>query len=105
MKGPYCYYIPTFSNQAFKEGEKVVFADLKPGDYIVHKNYGIGIFVGVNTISADGTTKDYIKLKYKDDAILYIPTNQLDTIRKYVGGDEQSLKIKPLKAWADSHVN
>ena len=45
------------------EGEKVVFADLKVGDYVVHKNYGIGIFIGVNTITADGTTKDYIKIK------------------------------------------
>ena len=72
----------TFANKAFKEGEKVVFADLKVGDYVVHKNYGIGIFVGVNTITADGTTKDYIKLKYKDDAILYVPTNQLDALRK-----------------------
>lgn len=77
----------TFANQAFKEGEKVVFADLKVGDYVVHKNYGIGIFIGVNTISADGTTKDYIKLKYKNDDILYVPTNQLDSIRKYIGGD------------------
>lgn len=77
----------TFANQAFKEGEKVVFADLKVGDYVVHKNYGIGLFVGVNTITADKTTKDYIKLKYKDDAILYVPTSQLDAIRKYTGGD------------------
>ena len=77
----------TFANQAFKEGEKVVFADLKVGDYVVHRNYGIGIFIGVNTITADGTTKDYIKLKYKNDDILYIPTNQLDSIRKYIGGD------------------
>ena len=91
----------TFKNQAFSEGEKVVFADLKPGDYVVHKNYGIGIFVGVNTITADGTTKDYIKLKYKDDAILYIPTNQLDTIRKYVGGDVINPPINSLgsKDW------
>ena len=51
----------TFANQAYREGEKVVFADLKIGDYVVHKNYGIGIFVGVNTITADGTTKDYLK--------------------------------------------
>ena len=40
-------------HQAYKEGEKVVFADLKVGDYVVHKNYGIGIFIGVNTITAD----------------------------------------------------
>lgn len=91
----------TFANKAFKEGEKVVFADLKIGDYVVHKNYGVGIFVGVNTITADGTTKDYIKLKYKDDAILYVPTNQLDTIRKYIGGDSINPPINSLgsKDW------
>ena len=50
---------------AFKEGEKVVFADLKIGDYVVHKKYGIGIYIGVNTIKADNTIKDYIKIKYK----------------------------------------
>ena len=92
----------TFANKAFKEGEKVVFADLKPGDYVVHKNYGIGIFVGVNTITADGTTKDYIKLKYKNDDILYIPTNQLDFIRKYIGGDSINPPINSIgsKDWA-----
>lgn len=86
---------------AFKEGEKVVFADLKIGDYVVHKTYGIGIFIGVNTIKADGTIKDYIKIKYYGDDILYIPTNQLDSIRKYVGGGEQNLKVNKLgsKEW------
>lgn len=91
----------TFANKAYKEGEKVVFADLKIGDYVVHKNYGIGIFIGVNTITADGTTKDYIKLKYKNDAILYVPTNQLDTIRKYNGGDVMNPPVNSLgsKEW------
>ena len=79
------------TNTVFKEGEKIVFADLKQGDYVVHRRYGIGIYIGVNTIKADGIVKDYIKIKYKDDAILYIPTSDLDSIRKYVGGD----KIKP----------
>lgn len=88
----------SFTNQTYKEGEKVVFADLKIGDYIVHKNYGIGIFIGVNTITADGTTKDYIKLKYKNDDILYIPTNQLDFIRKYVGGDGKEPPINTLRS-------
>ena len=91
----------TYKSSAFKEGEKVVFADLKIGDYVVHKNYGIGIFIGVNTITADGTTKDYIKIKYYGDDILYVPTNQLDSIRKYVGGDEGGLKVNKLgsKEW------
>jgi len=91
----------TYRTSAFKEGEKVVFADLKVGDYVVHKNYGIGIFIGVNTIKADGTTKDYIKIKYYGDDILYVPTNQLDSIRKYIGGDEGGLKVNKLgsKEW------
>ena len=93
-----------YKSSAFKEGEKVVFADLKIGDYVVHKNYGIGIFVGVNTITADGTTKDYIKIKYYGDDILYVPTNQLDSIRKYIGGDEASLKVNKLgnKEWINT---
>ena len=90
-----------YKSSAFKEGEKVVYADLKVGDYVVHKNYGIGIFIGVNTITADGTTKDYIKIKYYGDDILYVPTNQLDNIRKYIGGDEGGLKVNKLgnKEW------
>ena len=88
-------------NTAFKEGEKVVFADLKVGDYVVHRKYGIGIYIGVNTIKADGTIKDYIKIKYKNDDILYIPTSDLDSIRKYVGGDKIKPKINKLgsKDW------
>ena len=43
------------------DGEKVVFADLKIGDYVVHHVHGIGQFLGVNTIKANNTIKDYIK--------------------------------------------
>ncbi len=86
---------------AFSEGQKVVFADLKQGDYVVHKTHGIGQFIGVNTIKADNVTKDYIKIKYRDDDILYIPTNQLDNIRKYIGAGEKELKLNRLgsKEW------
>ena len=88
-------------SEAFKEAEKVVFADLKIGDYVVHKKYGIGIYIGVNTIKADGTIKDYIKIKYKNDDVLYIPTNDLDSIRKFIGGDAIKPKINRLgsKEW------
>ena len=88
-------------SETFKQGEKVVFADLKVGDYVVHRRYGIGIYIGVNTITADGTTRDYLKLKYAGDDILYIPTNALDEIRKYVGGEEIGLKLNKLgsKDW------
>lgn len=91
-------------NSEFAKAEKVVFADLKIGDYVVHKTHGIGQFIGVNTISADGITKDYIKIKYRDDDILYIPTNQLDSIRKYIGGGEATPKLNRLgsKEWTNT---
>ena len=94
----------TLANKAYREGEKVVFADLKIGDYVVHRNYGIGIYIGVNTVTADKTTKDYIKIKYQNDDILYVPTNQLDSIRKYIGGDAISPKINKLgsKEWSET---
>ena len=89
-------------SKEFREGETVVFADLKIGDYIVHKTSGIGQFIGVNTIKADGVIKDYIKIRYKDDDILYIPTDALDSIRKYVGGEDVAPKLNRLgsKEWA-----
>ena len=90
-----------FKREEFKKGEKVVFADLKVGDYVVHRSYGIGIYIGVNTITADKTTKDYIKIKYLEDDILYVPINALDSVRKYVGGEEIGLKLNKLgsKDW------
>ena len=86
---------------AFKEGETVVFSDLKIGDYIVHKTHGIGQYIGVNTIKADGIIKDYIKIKYKGDDILYVPTNSLDNIRKFIGSEGKEPKINSLgsKEW------
>ncbi len=91
-------------HSAYSEGEKVVFADLKVGDYVVHRTYGIGIYIGVNTIKADGTIKDYIKIKYQNDDILYVPTDQMDMIRKYVGGDAIQPKINRLgsKDWQNT---
>ncbi len=88
----------------FAEGEKVVFADLKIGDFVVHKTHGIGQFIGVNTIKADNVIKDYIKIKYKDEDILYVPTNQLDSVRKYIGGGEATPKLNRLgsKDWSNT---
>lgn len=90
-------------SSTFKDSEKIVFADLKPGDIIVHQTHGIGQFIGVNTITADGVTKDYIKIKYRNDDILYVPTNSLDSVRKYIGGgDNSSPRLNKLggKEWS-----
>ena len=98
-------YIPRRRvSKDFREGEKVSFTDLKIGDYVVHKTIGIGQYIGVNTIKADGITKDYIKIKYRGEDTLYIPTNSLDNIRKYIGGGEKAPKLNKLgsKEWENT---
>ena len=71
---------------------------------MVHRTSGIGQFVGITTISADGNTKDYMKLRYQDDAILYVPTSSLDSVRKYIGGGEAEPRLSKLgsKDWANT---
>ncbi len=98
-------YIPRRRvSKDFREGEKVSFTDLKVGDYVVHKTVGIGQYIGVNTIKADGIVKDYIKIKYRGEDVLYIPTNSLDNIRKYIGGGESAPKLNKLssKEWENT---
>ena len=92
------------TSSTFRQGEKIVFADLKQGDFVVHRTQGIGQFVGVNTIEADGVIKDYIKIKYKNDDMLYVPTNNLDNVRKYIGGGETAPKLNRLgsKEWSNT---
>lgn len=88
----------------FKQGEKVVFSDLKIGDYVVHRTNGIGQFIGVNTIRTGSVTKDYIKIKYKGEDVLYVPTNSLDNVRKFIGAGEQIPKLNKLgsKEWENT---
>ncbi len=92
------------ASKLFNESEKIIFSELKPGDYVVHRIYGIGQFVGVNTIVTDSVTKDYIKIKYKNDDMLYVPTDQLDNVKKYIGGGESLPKINRLgsKEWENT---
>ncbi|MBR3512186.1 MAG: transcription-repair coupling factor [Clostridia bacterium] len=87
--------------KTFKESEKIVFADLKEGDYIVHRYHGIGQYIGVNTIRADGVTKDYVKIKYLNGDLLYVPTDSLDNIRKYIGDEKNGPRLNKLgsKDW------
>ena len=88
--------VQTCALPIFKQGEKIVFADLKENDFIVHKTHGIGQYIGVNTIKADGVIKDYIKIKYKGDDILYVPTDSLDNVRKYIGPEITNLSLNKL---------
>lgn len=90
-------------NDKFMTGEKIVFADLKVGDLVVHRNHGIAIFNGVKTIRTDGNIKDYIILTYRDGDTLYVPTENLDNVRKYIGV-EDGIKLNKLgsKEWQET---
>ena len=68
-------------------------SELVPGCYVVHSIYGIGIFEGINKIEMDDITKDYIKIKYDKNDVLYVPVIQLDLISKYIGTKED-VKLK-----------
>ena len=84
--------------KAFKDkGQKIrSFSDIKKGDYVVHENHGIGKFTGIEQLKVQGEKKDYIKIKYAGNDILYIPVEQMDLVQKYVGGDGTSPKINKL---------
>ena len=89
-------------NETFKSGEKIVFADLKPNDYVVHRKYGIGIFTGIKSIEVDRIKKDYITIKYAGSDVLYVPTTELENVRKYIGGDVVTLNKLGSKDWENT---
>jgi len=66
------------------------FADLSPGDLIVHEYHGIGRYVCMEQIKIDGAVKDYVKIAYQGTDVLYVPATQLDLIGKYIGGGEDA---------------
>ena len=70
--------------------------DLEVGDLVVHEAHGIGRFTGVNTLVVDGKTRDYIELTYQAGDKLFIPTDQLDRVQKYIGGDVEKQKLSRL---------
>lgn len=52
------------------------FTDLKVGDYVVHENHGIGVYRGIEQIIADGVSKDYMKVGYANDGVIYVSIDQ-----------------------------
>src|SRR5467141_2348293 len=59
------------------------FAELKPGDYVVHVDHGIGQFEGLRQIASDGHRSEFMLLKYADDARLYVPLERMDLVQSY----------------------
>ena len=67
------------------------FDDLKPGDYVVHHQHGVGRYGGMVKRAIGGVDRDYLLLEYKGDDKLYVPSDQIDAVRHYTGGDSPAL--------------
>ncbi|MCR5475654.1 MAG: transcription-repair coupling factor [Lachnospiraceae bacterium] len=72
------------------------FTELMAGDYVVHESHGLGIYQGIEQVSVDNVTKDYMKIAYRDGGNLYIPATALDTIQKYASKDSHAPKLNKL---------
>ncbi|MCL6590279.1 MAG: transcription-repair coupling factor [Firmicutes bacterium] len=80
-----------------QEGIKISsFTDLKPGDYVVHINHGIGRFIGIETLEIAGSHRDYLRLEYAGEDRLFVPTDQVNLLQKYIGMEDQPPKINKL---------
>ncbi len=67
------------------------FDDMKAGDYVVHYQHGVGRFGGMVTRAIGGTERDYLVLEYKGGDKLYVPSDQIDLLRPYTGGESPAL--------------
>lgn len=77
------------------------FIELNPGDYVVHVNYGIGKFRGIERVKIADTERDYINLLYANDETIFIPIEQADMVQRYIGneGEAPHLDVIGSKSW------
>ena len=78
------------------------FKELRPGDFVVHTDYGVGEYQGLTHLAVDGFETDYLTLRYEPDARLYVPLYSLDKVQKYIGAEGSPPKVDKLgaPAWA-----
>jgi len=85
------------SRSKARSGEKIsAFTDLKVGEYVVHENHGVGQFMGVVRLASDGTYRDFLHIRYQGTDKLYVPTDQLDRVQKYIGSEGEAPKLNRL---------
>ncbi len=72
-----------FKKRAVKR-PTILLDDLKPGDYVVHETYGVGIFKGIEPHQVLGAVRDFVHIAYQNDDTLLLPVENLDTIDRYI---------------------
>jgi len=87
-----------------KPSGMALYADLKPGDYVVHDYHGIGKYIGIDNIKAAGIRRDYVKIEYKKGDYVYIPVDKLDSIQKFIGSGARAPRLSKLggKEWENT---
>jgi len=81
----------------FNEGVPIATVlDLKPGDFVVHINFGIGVYQGLITREIDGVAKEFLHIEYKAPDRLFVPADQLDRVQKYLAPGDAPPKINRL---------
>src|SRR3954453_9952925 len=79
---------------------RLAFSELRVGDYVVHEDHGVARFAGFETRAVGGVTRDYLYLEYRGEDRVYVPTDQLAKLSRYVGaGGEPSLSALGGKRW------
>ncbi len=73
------------STKIKRKRANIVLDELKNGDYVVHENYGIGIFKGLTQVTVLGATKDFVLIEYLGDDKLFLPVENLHVIDRYIG--------------------
>jgi len=71
----------------------IEFTDLNPGDYVVHQTHGVGRYLGIDQLKIEGVIRDYLKISYQNNDMLYIPTTQLEVLQKYIGSEGKIPKL------------
>lgn len=71
-------------------------AELKIGDYVVHRNYGVGKYVGLETKEINDYEKDFLKIMYAGDDVLLVPLEQFKLVRKFVSSEGVSIRLNKL---------
>lgn len=76
--------------RAFKQGRAIMsLLELKEGDLVVHVTHGIGRYRGLVRMNQDGVEREFLRIDYADPDRLYVPSDQLDRVQKYIGSDDQ----------------
>ena len=79
-----------------KSGTQAVlsYAELNVGDYVVHENYGIGQYMGIENLTVGGVKRDYINIRFAGSDRLYLPTDKMDLLSKYIGAHSDDGLVK-----------